>query len=624
MTTLTPKSKNLIKIAVGILLLGGVFVAWKGGYMDTTKVTESTAVNHIELPSAGTSDNSAVLEKVAELTPPTKQATSIKALTYRMGQMQWEAQFAWLYCNGGINTTKGSLFEQANIKMNIVRQDNCITGVSEIVKCATAYKQDKNTSEGLHMYNVMFDGSGAFIKNLESQLAPLGNEYRPVIIPYFAGKSYGADAVWLPRTWFEKKDDGSLAVIKDSLMGSVISCVAKDGDWNVLVNLSSITQVPMNWNIGTYDPKAINVHNVSDYQLAADAAIADGGKGLEEVLTTKKGKGVSGKTTIRVRGFSSWSPEDQQAAEEVGGFVRALSTKEYDSQMPAATITFKKFVDDNRDQVVNMILALSQGADQIKSYRPAMKRAAEAAVDIYQNKDVSYFLAMYNGSPIKDAQGESVEVGGNRVMNLADNMEYWGLSDGSVNIASKVYKTYADIIANNYPEDMPGGPVAFNKVVDVTILQDAYDKSQTEGGNKFIVKAELADFSKQKDMKTVVGQANYQINFATGSASFAPGTEATLNQILNQGLIGSNTLIQINGHTDNVGDEGSNQTLSERRAQAVADWLKKQAPTRFTGYRVKTQGFGMSKPLSKVDAVNNSEAGRAKNRRVEVVIGTNE
>ncbi len=617
---LTTKSKNIIKIFVALILVSGVFFAWKGGYFDNTKVTESTTVGTIDLPSAQMADNTNL--KVTEIPLPTKQATAIKAPTWRMGQMQWESQLAIHLANGGVMTTKNSLFEKAGIRMNITRQDMCMTGIAEIVKCAENYKKDKNTSEGYHFYNVMFDGSGGFIKNLETQLAPLGADYRPVIIPYFPGKSYGADAIWIPRTWVETNSDGGFTIIKDSLKGSLCATVAKDGDWNLLCNLSSITQIPMNWNIGTYDENAINVHNISDFQLAAECVIPNGGKGIEVEMTRKRGSGVGGKITKNVQFISSWSPEDQQLAEEVGGFVRILSTKEYDSQMPCAMITFKKFVDDNRESVVNMILAMSQASDQIKSFRPSLKHAATIAAEVYQNKDASYFMAMYLGDQMTDAQNEKVEVGGNRVMNLADNMEMWGLADGSINVAAKVYKTYADIIAKNYPEDMPGGPVAFSKVVDISILQEAYEKSQTAdftSGNTFITKAELPDFSKEKTSGNVMGNANYQINFATNSAEFLPGTEETLNQILNQSLSGSNTRLQINGHTDSDGDETLNRDLSRRRAEAVSNWLKKQAPSRFTGYRVKVDGFGESAPI----ASNNTAEGKSKNRRVEVIVVSN-
>jgi OOP family OmpA-OmpF porin len=66
-----------------------------------------------------------------------------------------------------------------------------------------------------------------------------------------------------------------------------------------------------------------------------------------------------------------------------------------------------------------------------------------------------------------------------------------------------------------------------------------------------------------------------------------------------------------NGHTDSVGDEAYNLKLSERRAQAVVDFLaaKGVAPG-----RIKAVGYGESKPI----ADNATEEGRAQNRRVTI------
>jgi OOP family OmpA-OmpF porin len=67
----------------------------------------------------------------------------------------------------------------------------------------------------------------------------------------------------------------------------------------------------------------------------------------------------------------------------------------------------------------------------------------------------------------------------------------------------------------------------------------------------------------------------------------------------------------VEGHTDSIGSEAYNQRLSERRANAVRDYMVGQgiAPSRIT-----TKGWGKSKPV----ADNKTKEGRAKNRRVEV------
>ncbi len=69
--------------------------------------------------------------------------------------------------------------------------------------------------------------------------------------------------------------------------------------------------------------------------------------------------------------------------------------------------------------------------------------------------------------------------------------------------------------------------------------------------------------------------------------------------------------LEVQGHTDNVGNDAYNQTLSEARAKAVATWLTQHG---VAADRLTAQGYGKTKPV----ADNGSDVGRAKNRRVEI------
>lgn len=73
------------------------------------------------------------------------------------------------------------------------------------------------------------------------------------------------------------------------------------------------------------------------------------------------------------------------------------------------------------------------------------------------------------------------------------------------------------------------------------------------------------------------------------------------------------TIIEVAGHTDNVGAAGYNQQLSERRAQSVANYLAGQG---INQQRMITVGAGLTRPV----ADNSTEAGRAQNRRVEITL----
>ena len=72
-------------------------------------------------------------------------------------------------------------------------------------------------------------------------------------------------------------------------------------------------------------------------------------------------------------------------------------------------------------------------------------------------------------------------------------------------------------------------------------------------------------------------------------------------------------IIEIGGHTDDVGDEDKNQALSEKRANTVLQYLIKKG---IDSKRLTAKGYGETKPV----AYNTTAEGRQKNRRTEVSI----
>lgn len=101
--------------------------------------------------------------------------------------------------------------------------------------------------------------------------------------------------------------------------------------------------------------------------------------------------------------------------------------------------------------------------------------------------------------------------------------------------------------------------------------------------------------------------------FETGSAALRPESLLELERLA-QLLTDSPTLkIQVNGHTDNVGEETSNQTLSEARAKTVQDYLLAK---KISSERLRFKGFGESSPIES----NDTPEGKSRNRRTEFVV----
>lgn len=120
------------------------------------------------------------------------------------------------------------------------------------------------------------------------------------------------------------------------------------------------------------------------------------------------------------------------------------------------------------------------------------------------------------------------------------------------------------------------------------------DITTTDNGNAFLVN--LPD-----------------VTFATGSAAISPSFQATLDQIANSLVQYPDSLVDVYGYTDTVGSTASNQTLSEERARAVANYLIGRG---VASGRTRWQGFGET--VLKVPTGDN--VAEPLNRRVEIKV----
>ena len=115
-------------------------------------------------------------------------------------------------------------------------------------------------------------------------------------------------------------------------------------------------------------------------------------------------------------------------------------------------------------------------------------------------------------------------------------------------------------------------------------------------------------------ISTTVSSKSYQIQFESGSAVILPGSYAQLDEIMSSAIVAEGLKVGVYGHTDNTGSLEANQALSESRADAVKSYLiSKGLPTN----RIESKGFGQTQPI----AENKTAAGKAQNRRVQIVLG---
>lgn len=126
------------------------------------------------------------------------------------------------------------------------------------------------------------------------------------------------------------------------------------------------------------------------------------------------------------------------------------------------------------------------------------------------------------------------------------------------------------------------------------------------------ITASLLPASELKAQIDKTGKVALHINFATDQTRILPGSQPQIEQVLL--LLKQNTSLKlaINGYTDHTGDPAHNKTLSYGRAKAVEAAITAKG---IDAARLSAAGFGEADPV----ADNATEAGKAKNRRVELV-----
>ena len=584
------KIKTSGKVAIIGLILGGLFAAkvfwWDKRPQDAKASTEIGKVMLPDAPEASLKGNATMLGL------PSDEVSVNGGTKIQWKIMAWNAQFPLMYANGGAMTTKGSLIDQAKLQVEIIRQDDCFKSMADIVKFAQSYKNDPTTPGVFASF--MGDGMPYFFAALTKELEPLGPDYQPIAF-YAMGKSYGEDQVMAPASW---KTDPKNA------LGKTVACVMKDGDMNILLKWAGDNGLKVNPDEKTFDANAINLIAANDFLDAPNKYITGYKESRAIVINGKK---ISKDTTVGVDAVATWTPGDVNVATQKGGLITLASTKQYASQMPNITITIKKFAYDHRTDFENLIMALAQSGDQVRSFNDAKKFAATVSAKVYNEQNADYWLKYYNGVKEKDLTGQEVELGGSMAFNLQDAANTFGLGKDGIDRYKIVYTTFGDILKKMYPEFMATYP-EYSKVVDKSFLQSVV------ANHPELMAGESIKITYNETITSNVSSKSYQIQFETGSSVIKSASYSILDEILKSAIVAEGLKVGVDGHTDNVGNAESNQALSEQRALSVKNYLiGKGLPEN----RIESKGLGASQPI----ADNTTNSGKAQNRRVQIVLG---
>jgi flagellar motor protein MotB len=188
---------------------------------------------------------------------------------------------------------------------------------------------------------------------------------------------------------------------------------------------------------------------------------------------------------------------------------------------------------------------------------------------------------------------------------LRAEFELYNLADGQM-----VFKSFSDAYSGDFLISIPT-----NRDYMLNVSKEGYmffSENFSLNGIFHLEKPFLKDVPMQPVAvgKTIILK---NIFFDTDAYELKPESKSELNKLVQFLNTNSSIKVEIGGHTDNVGTQQYNQTLSERRAKSVVDYLVSSG---INPLRLVAKGYGFSKPVD----TNNTESGRANNRRTELTV----
>jgi len=558
-------------IILGVAVVGVLF-AGKAA-MQTELVSKYTAAKPT-VPIA-VPDSIQIAPSTAAPIVATTSITASATGSVRVNTIPWNGTAGMHYAKAA------GLFKARGLDVTVTREDD----YSKMIANMAAFA--KNNDQGVHFTVIMGDGLPAYIIGLNAALKP-----------------FSGSAAMIAGIGYSRGEDKCIIDSEAEVRGSLIAGYLGDGDINICIKYAGDNGIPVNADPKVYDPNAMNFLGTGSFVEADEKFIASAKTGFKGGACEERSVVGGGRKSVCVNGTATWTPGDSKVFSEMKKLGRSIkiigSTKEYMWQMPTAVIGNKQWMDKNPEVVKAFLAATFEGGEKVRSDNAALMVASAEQAKVYGEQDASYWASMFKGVNEVGPNGKTISLGGSTTNGIADAAFLFGLN-GADDLFKKVYSVYGKIAVQYFPDIMPGGLQSYEAVVDKKFVQALLASSTNVAA---------ADTTKFTGASTeTFSSKSVSIEFETGKATFTAKAAAALNQVMDDAAV-TGLSVQINGHTDNVGNPDSNLTLSKARAEAVKRFLMTNAPTTFPADRVQTRGFGDTQPIGT----------NAQNRRVEILL----
>lgn len=415
----------------------------------------------------------------------------------------------------------------------------------------------------------------------------------------------------MPTPFNSLDNEGALSISPDGRTAYFTRCNARDGYGSCDLYYSE--RIGKRWT----EPKNMG-QTVNSSSWDSQPTIASDGRTLFFVSNRRGGKGKNDIWYTYRKDNDKWTkPINLDSTINTPGndmypFIHPSNTSLYFSSdyhlgMGGFDIFYSNIVDGKFTPAQNIGYPINTSSDETSFIvSPSGKKAifSTSLKDGIGGKDL-YEFDLYEKAqptPVVYMKGKTFDKFTNKP--LAVNFEVKDVDKNTLIASSS-----SDPLTGEYLVVLPLG---------ATYALNAWAESYLFYSENFQLKDISNSNSSQKDVyliPIVEGESVVLNNifFETNDYSLLPSSQSELNILLELLEKNRNIVIEISGHTDNVGSQEYNLELSSKRANSVKTYLEEKG---IEAIRLKSKGFGQTKPIS----VNQTEEGRAKNRRTEFKI----
>lgn len=417
----------------------------------------------------------------------------------------------------------------------------------------------------------------------------------------------------LPSPLNSEDNEGAASISPDGRFLYFAKCNAKDGYGSCDIYVSE-----RNGNVWS-EPRNLG-ENVNSSAWDSQPSIASDGRTLFFVSNREGGFGQGDIYYSYLRKDGTWTKAKNLGAKintsgmEMTPFIHPSNTTLYFSSdghtgTGGQDIFYSKIENGKFSDPVNLGYPINTDADETCFFANSKGNlgffASNSLQDNFGNMDIYAFELYPEAQPIK-------------VITLKGKIIYDDLKKGNqalleiknLNTNRIVASTLSDKITDNY---LLALPIEEDYALSVTCegyLFFSENFSLRNYNDTLFTKQENITLHSIKEGESIVLK---NIFFATDSFELKEESNAELQTILELMQKNPKIKIEISGHTDNVGKEDYNLTLSKNRAISVKQWLENNG---INSERIVAKGYGKTQPI----ADNNTEEGRNLNRRTEFKI----